>query len=312
MPTRAHKTPLRRPTSARLHRPTPAPSPRFPYDAEGCHWLYRQEHVPSFYLEVTPETWARLQEDLGLAQQRLDADEDDTPYHPLTSFRYEDVTFRRAQIRLRGNPDFWPGMGKMQFQVSFDEDDRDGHFLGLRKILFDSATFNRSFLRDRLAYSIARESGIAAPCANNARVYVNGEYYGLFTNIEKIDEVFLWHRLRAPMGDLWKRAGWQLKTNKDLTDTVRQQVLVMADSYAALDAVFNIPINIRVLAYEALLPAVDGAWAGGLNGYYYDDPHSGRFVELPWDYDGAFTQSDNKYLDPLRWKKTERYYGRPF
>lgn len=315
-PTGSRPTPIQRlrpPTRGPLIRPTPPPPARFPADAEGCHWLFRQEHVPTFHVELSAQTLRLLEFDREVGYDRNEAELEDKPYHPVVSFRYEDVSAPPGvQVRLRGNPNFWAGQNKFQFQFSFDEENRFGHFLGLRKILFDAAQFNRSFLRDRMAYSIAREAGLAAPCANNARIMLNGEYYGLFTHVEKIDEVFLWNRLRQPSGDLWKRADWRLRTNVDRTDTRRVTALRAADDLAALDRVFHVPIGARVLAFEALLPAPDGAWAGGLNAYYYDDPHSGRFVHLPWDYDGAFTQSDNKYLDPLTWEKPERSFGRPF
>ncbi len=303
---------LRPPTRGPLIRPTPPPPARFPYDAEGCHWLFRQEHVPTFHIELSEQTLRLLEFDREVGYERNELELEDKPYHSVVSFRYEDIRAPSVKVRLRGNPNFWAGQNKFQFQFSFDEDNRFGHFLGLRKILFDAAQFNRSFMRDRLSYSIAREAGLAAPCANNARIVLNGEYYGLFTLVEKIDEVFLWNRLRQPSGDLWKRADWRLRTNQDLTDDRRLATLRAAEDLDSLGRVFHVPLGARVLAFEALLPAPDGAWAGGLNAYYYDDPHTGRFVHLPWDYDGAFTQSDNKYLDPLRWEKPERSFGRPF
>ncbi len=303
---------IRPPTRGPLIRPTPAPPARFPYDAEGCHWLLRQDHVPTFHVELSDETLALLEFDREWGYARNELEIEDTPYHPVASFRYGDIEARGVRVRLRGNPNFWAGQNKFQFQFSFDEDNRYGHFLGLRKILFDAAQFNRSFLRDRLAYSVARQAGLGAPCANNARLMLNGAYYGLFTHVEKIDEVFLWNRLRQPTGDLWKRANWRLRTNEDRSDERRLEALLMAADLAALDRIFHVPIGARVLAFEALLPAPDGAWAGGLNAYYYDDPHTGRFVHLPWDYDGAFIQSDYKYVDPLRWEKPERSFGRPF
>lgn len=311
---------LRRPTRGPLVRPTPEPPAQFPRDAEGCHWLFRQDHLPTFHVELSEVTWRLLEFDKAHGPQREALDLDATPYHDVAAFRYVDehrglVVEARddVYVRLRGNPSFWAGQGKFQFQFSFDEDNRFGHFMGLRKLLFDAAEFNRSFLRDRMAYAVAREAGLAAPCTNNARLFVNGEYYGLFTHVEKIDEVFLWNRLRQPTGDLWKRANWRLRTNEDITDDARRLALLETEDFERFGRIFHVPLGARTLAFEALLPAPDGAWAGGLNAYYYDDPHTGRFLHLPWDYDGAFIQSDgNKYLDPLRWDKGERSYGRPF
>ncbi len=304
--------PPARPYAGPLIRPTPAPPSRYAPDSEGCHWLYRQEHVPSFHLTISDIAWRQLEFDREHGPARDILDEDETPYHRLDAIEYDGHIVRNARIRLRGNPNFWAGQGKMQFQISFDEDNEFGHFLGLRKLAFDAAQFNRSFLRDRLALSVARAAGLPAPCANNARLYVNGAYYGLYTNVEKLDEVFLWRRMVEPTGDLYKRSGWDLRSNRDrpVVYERRLDALRAVDSYSALSAWLHVPLSAKVYAFEAMLPAPDGHWAGGFNGYYYDDPHTGRFVLLPWDFDGAFDQ-EAPTIDPLTWRKPERFHGRP-
>src|SRR5690606_16708623 len=124
----------------------------------------------------------------------------------------------------------WPGQKKMQCQVSFNKYDKKGRFRGLKKILFDAAEYNRSFLRDRLAMAIFRDVGVPAPCANNARLDVNGEYYGLFSNIEKVDSEFLERVFEFDEGNLYKRGGgWDKKTNEEDPDESDLEALLDAD-----------------------------------------------------------------------------------
>ena len=111
-----------------------------------------------------------------------------------------------AQVRLRGNPGFsWLG-DKMQFLVSFDEVDPAGRFLGQRALVLDASWYNPTILRDRLAYAYLRRLGVPAPCANNARLTVNGSYYGLYTLIERLDQEFLDRVFgrEAATGTLWE------------------------------------------------------------------------------------------------------------
>lgn len=288
-------------------------------DAEGCPGLYAQDLLPKFDLTLHPAVMATLYEDWIQGRERNSLDEDDTPYRPVAEFRYGDVVIKDAMVRLRGNPNFWLEQNKMQFQISFDEINDNGRFLGFRKLLFDASTFNRHFLRDRMSLWVMRQAGIAAPCANNALIYINGEYYGLFTNLEKLDEEFLTRVFPGhDGGDLWKRRNWEIKTNEDSYNRQRLGQLRNASGETAdgngnlvqLEGLIDIEQALRVYAVDAIIPNSDGPWAGGLNWYLYDHPGIGKFVLLPWDLDNTFDRVDPT-VDPVTYRKDVRYHGRP-
>jgi hypothetical protein len=289
-----------------------------PPDAEGCHAIYAQDLLPTFELFMPPETWELLVMEWATGQATDEAGGNPNPYHPLDEFRYEDIVITDAQVRLRGNPDYWSPEDKLQLQVSFNEVNPKGRFLGLRKVLFDAATYNRHMLRDRLSLSIMRDMGITAPCANNARVDINGEYYGIFTNLERLDKEFLQRNFEDPEGDLWKRASWEITTNEETANDGRITLVKMADSLAEVEELIDLEQALRVYAAEAILPDSDGMWAGGLNYYFYDDPLRGEFVMLPWDLDNTFERFDDPPTgeypvnpDPVVWQKPTTW-GRPW
>ncbi|WP_181197301.1 CotH kinase family protein [Enhygromyxa salina] len=291
-----------------------------PPDEEGCHAIYAQDLLPTFEVTVDPVVWDLLEHEWNNGQANEDLGVNPKPYHPLTEFKYGDITIHDAQIRLRGNPSYWDPLpdDKMQFQIGFHTNDPDGHFLGIKRLVLEAATYNRHMLRDRLALSIMRDVGIRASCANNARLVVNGEYYGVFTNIEKIDEAYLERAFDDPSGDLWKRGNWRLKTNEDTANDDRLSALKDAATPEELFAVLDIEQALRVYAAEAIIPDSDGLWAGGLNFYMYDDPLIGKFVLLPWDLDNTFEyfndEPDGDYPanpDPYVWEKPTTH-GRPW
>jgi hypothetical protein len=289
-----------------------------PLDADGCPGLYAQDLLPTFELTIDPAEWQALEYEWANGLMNEEMGLDPTPYHPLAEFRYGEVVITDALIRLRGNATWWTPEDKLQFQIGFDEYDKDGRFLGLRKLAFDAATFNRHMLRDRLALAAMRDMGVAAPCANNARLDINGEYYGLFTNLEKLDMTFLERVFDDPTGDLYERANWTLKTNEDTATGVRLAALKAAKSSEALTDYLDLEQALQVFAAEAILPNSDGMWAGGLNYYLYDDPLGGRFVLLPWDLDNTFERfngpPEGEYPanpDPVVWHKLLTH-GRPF
>jgi hypothetical protein len=292
-----------------------------PPDAEGCPAIYAQDLLPTFEVTIDPEYWELLMWEWNNGAANEAADLEYNPYHPLVEFRYGDVVIDDAHIRLRGNPTYWEPLplDKMQFQIGFHVDDPDGTFWGLKRLALDAATFNRHMLRDRLSLRFMRDVGIVAPCANNARLVVNGEYYGIFTNIEKLDEVFLQRTMEDPSGDLWQRASWVHESgtgDESRLDLLRD--VDEADELAQLDQLMDVEQALLTYAAEAVIPDSDGAWAGGLNFFVYDDPVRGKFMLLPWDLDNTFERfgddPNGEYPtnpDPIVWEKGTTH-GRPW
>jgi spore coat protein CotH len=277
---------------------------------KGCPEIYAEDILPTFELEIDADVLAALEHEWA------EADDNDLAEHPLAAFRYQDIVITNASIRLRGNASHWPTQGKMQFEIQFNTFAKKGRFMGLRQVLFDAAEYNRSFLRDRLALAILRDAGVPAPCANNARLVVNGEYYGLFTSIEKVDKEFLERHFENSDGNLYKRGGggsldWTKKTNEEIDDLSDIEQLEAADDIGDLLARMNLDQAIVEWAAEAVIPDRDGLWAGGLNGYTYNDPNTG-FTMIPWDLDDSFTRVEPD-IDPVTWKKpADVFHGRPF
>jgi hypothetical protein len=289
-----------------------------PVDEEGCHGIYAQDLLPTFKLRISPEEWEGLVTEWNNGQANEDLGIDPNPYHPLEEFRYNDILITDAKIRLRGNPTYWKPENKMQFQIGFTQYDKDGRFLGLERLAFDAAFANRHMLRDRLALSIMRDMGIIAACANNARIDVNGEYYGIFTNLEKFDETFLERVFEDPTGDLWDRHSWELKTNKKTSNDGRLELLKDAETIEELEEYLDLEQALPVFAAEAIIPDSDGMWAGGLNFFIYDDPLRDKFVLLPWDLDNTFERFNDApngdypaNPDPVVWEKPTSH-GRPW
>jgi len=197
----------------------------------------------------------------------------------------------------------------MQLQISFNTYDKKGRFMGLRKLLFDCARYNESFLRDRLAMTILQDAGVPSPCSNNARLILNGKYYGLFTSIEKVDKEFLERHFEDPEGNLYKRAKWEKTTNESDPGVADIEVLLAAKTIDELDAAMHLEQAILEWAAEAAMPDGDGAWAGGLNFYVYNDPKTG-FNVIPWDLDATFTRLGEN-TDPYTYIKPDNH-GRPF
>lgn len=258
---------------------------------DGCSSLYDQDALPAFDLTMSDEEWAALQAEYTSGTKS---------WHRASftsTLGDEVVTIPDAAVRLAGNPGFsWIGP-KMQFAISFTQSDPDQRFHGLRKLKLDASWYDPTFLRDRLAYAYLRDLGVAAPCANNATLAVNGTMYGLYKNVEFPDQEFLQRVMGSAdsTGVLWKY-GTEATVNEDEADASHVSEFWANTDVAWQEANTDLQGNLLEWAGEALVPQDDGYWCCSHNFYLYEHPSLGMQF-LPWDMDYTF-DSAPYFADP--------------
>jgi hypothetical protein len=122
---------------------------------------------------------------------------------------------------------------RLSYKLKFDEYTADTRFDGLKRLNLHASSSDATRLRELVAYGVFRDFGIVAPRAALAKVYVNGEYEGLFIAVEEIDGRFAKaHFPSGGDGNLYKEA-WPsanldasdavdaLRTNEDIGDVSR-------------------------------------------------------------------------------------------
>jgi hypothetical protein len=126
---------------------------------------------------------------------------------------------------------------------------------------------------------------------------VNGELYGLYANIEKIDKEFL-QRLwdDDDEGPLYKYGSVPSANEEDVNEARLDEWLY--GDLTAIDGVADLEQAVAGWAAEAILPQGDGYFGGRGNFYMYDHPARG-FVFIPWDLDSAFDWVREPRLDPI-------------
>lgn len=257
---------------------------------EGCPAIFQQSEFPEYQVEISQQHWAALEDEFLNRAEREAMGLEPNPYHPV-QLTYNGENVPNVLIKLRGQSSWFEAIElddnpKMQFVLAFNEIDPDGRFYGVRKIGLDMPRTDASFLRQRLALYAMRRAGVPAQCANNARLTINGEYYGLYTNLEKLDKEFLQRMFGDDdEGDLWKGATF-IQTNKDHPSWERYDELWNASNIDELADVVDLDSSILVWAAEATVPHGDGYYNGRANFYVYDHPTRG-FMWLPHDLDSA-------------------------
>jgi hypothetical protein len=261
--------------------PEPSEVTEFP---RPCPDLYADGLLPTFELEISEQVWARLEQAFAAIQAKSPEPDE---WHPFT-FRHGAEVIPDAMIRVRGSS---TSCGGMQFAIAFNKVNEKGRFRGLRRLNFDHGGCR--LMQERLAWSFVRDLGLPAACANHARLVVNGEYYGLFLNLEHMNKDFLRRNFARYQGNLYKY-GKLLKTNEEAPEPSLIEAYWSARQLARVEELVDLPHALAVWAAEAVMPARDNFWLWSWNYYLYEHPTRG-FLYLHNDLDQTFppTEADS-------------------
>jgi spore coat protein H len=248
---------------------------------------------------------------------RLDAALPERIFVPAT-FRWRGITLAGVGVRYKGNSSSFPaGVDlKRGLLIKFGEFAEGQRFIGLRRVALDNGIQFGSLFSERLITDILRAEGVITFRTNYARLFVNGEYLGVYVNEERLDKSFLERAYADPEGSLYDcdeggpganllflgddpalyRQAFEAQTNEetaDLTDLVALIRLINtapdADFAAAIEAAFEVEPFLRTMAVMVLAGAFDQYTGFQPHNYeLYRDPADGRFHYLPYDLDVGF------------------------
>jgi hypothetical protein len=210
-------------------------------------------------------------------------------------------------LRLKGRYGSFRSLdGKSAFLLRFDEWTSDQEPLGLEKLALNNMVQDPSMIHEQLAYMLMRDAGVPAPRSGYARVFVNGELYGLYATIEATDNTeYLESWYGEDEGNLYEgqygsdlEDGWITSYDQDngvdvgFTDlqTLKEALdaMVTPDTFLTdADAVIDMSRYVQFAATEIFLGHWDGyAWTR--NNYFLYHGPDGRWTFMPWGIDQTF------------------------
>jgi CotH protein len=283
-------------------------------DSELCSDLFDQGTLRTYSIDIAPDEWDRIQAEFHDIATLQASGNDFVVKHPVM-FHMGSETVSDATFKLHGQSSWVQTVmsdgdrEKMQFDISFHERDPKGKFHGVGKLVFDMPRSDWTFMHDRLAHAWFRQAGIAAGCAVNARVEINGAYYGMFVAKETTSKSVLRQFFPDhPDGDLWK-GGIQPETNQEMPDWSRQKAFSQAADIASVSSIVDIESSLKTWAGEAAINDADGYYGGNHNFYIYDTGPKG-FVFLPNDTDATFDWLSQNDLTPFNQHPVYFWEGR--
>ncbi|MBN1877341.1 MAG: CotH kinase family protein [Anaerolineae bacterium] len=259
--------------------------------------------VADYTILIDPDDWAYLDDHMR--------NRDLMPAQFIHAGQVYDVG-----VRYRGEIARW--LPKKSWKVEFDSSDL---FAGRHEINLNAEYPDKSLLREWLAYDLFARVGVIAPQANFARLYVNDEYRGLFTEVDQVDQRFLVSVGLDPNGDLYKGDYGTFHIANTYDAYVEQYVkkINKEDSYRdlivfieilnetsqeelpqTLAALMDVGVYLDQYAVQVLIGNYE--WVEK-NFYIYHDRAAGRWQMIPWDVDLSFghNHESSVFDETLSW-----------
>jgi spore coat protein H len=235
----------------------------------------------------------------------------------VCTFQWKDRVMPNVGVRPAGESSRSFRPPKMSMRLKFDAFE-DKKFLGQEELKLDGFFSDPSMIRDRVSYWVYRFV-MPAPRSVHCRLFVNGEFRGLYGVEEVWDDESIRERFGNPIGFLYRIRGealpadpyeyvgnaiglyvpspWDPVTRQEEID--RQHIITFAQTATNapqnLAQVCDIEALLTYFAVSAVTTNVDG-YTGDFevdDHFQYYRPETGRFFILPWDLDNTWGSNDD-------------------
>ena len=273
--------------------------------------LFNRTEIQRIDLWLHDADWAKLR-----------AEFQTNTYYPA-DFTWQGTTVPNVGIRSRGRGS--RSGNKPGLRVDFDRYTTGGKFLGLKSLVLDNLTQDQSGIHESVAMAFYARLGIPASRELHTRLYVNGNYYGLYTIVESVDKEML-ARVFGSIGADVQNDGWlyefkwqdnwffgylgdalleymyrfEATTHESKSDEEKyrpiENLIRLAnntppDRYnAEVGPRLDLAQAVRFIAAQVFLAETDGFLGGfGINNLYlYRLENSDKHVFIAWDADNTF------------------------
>jgi len=270
--------------------------------------VYDDISVPRIDILINPDTLEWIYNNV----------ESTTEFHAVFIFSSAELTDTVENIgfRLRGNTSLYSS--KKSFKISFNTFEQGGQWKGFEKLNLNGEHNDPSVVRSKLCWGLLHDFGVPAPRSNHVRIFINGNYYGLYISVEHVDEQFVGSRFGNNDGNLYKclwpadlaylgsnpdaykvtagdRRVYELKTNTgedDYTDLAHFIDVLNStsdeDFLCEMEKIFNIHDYLKIIATDIFTGNWDGYIYNKNNFYLYHNTETGKFEYIPYDVDNTF------------------------
>jgi spore coat protein CotH len=228
------------------------------------------------------------------------------------------ILYKECGVRYKGFSSWNPDETKNPFSINLDYTYKNQNHAGYKKLKLSNVIYDPSFIREVLAYNIARKYMPAAE-ANFANVFINDTLIGLYSNVEAVDECFAEKHFSRNDNAFFKgnpeTLVYPFGQNANLTyyegdsseyfpyysleseygwEQLSNFIYVLNKDTSNIPKVLNVDRALWMHAFNYSLLNLDSYIAYAQNYYLFQD-ENGQFNTIPWDMNmsfGSFRHSD--------------------
>lgn len=259
----------------------------------------------------------------------------DEPYLLAKSVEINGEVFDSVGVKYKGYSSYDTSNLKNPLHIELDYVRKGQNYQGIKDIKLANGYSDPTFVRETMSYEILRKY-MAAPLANYAKVWANGEYRGLYTNVESINKRFLRKHFHTdgnnpffkcnPTDVVGTNGHSDLKyESPDSADYFMRYEIKSDNGWAELltlmDTLTNYPWKVRnvldvdralwMLVFNNVFVNLDSYTGAFAQNYYLYEDKNDRWLPIVWDLNMSFgsfpllngstllTIPQMKQLDPL-------------
>jgi len=273
--------------------------------------LYDDSRICSIKVTIHPDSLAWIMDNVL------------SDHYFMAQFIFDDGenidTLENIGFRLRGNTSRYAR--KKSFKISFNEYVSGRKFQGVKKVNLNGEHNDPTLIREKLFYDFWKKAGMPERRTSFVKLYINGTYYGLYTNLEEMEKEWVTRVFPNNNGNLYKctypadlvylgpdqqtykdlqnstaTGGrvYELQTNKSQDDYSRLVALITALNHTPdtgfiplIDGILNVNGFLKALALDVATGNWDDYSYNRNNYYLYDNPATGQFEFIAYDPDNT-------------------------
>ena len=266
--------------------------------------LFASDRITSIEIELPQKDWDFIRNQSRSFSESLGKETVESPFEyvkgdvTIDGKKIEDVGIRKKGFLGSLNVE------RPSLKIRFDKYREQNPVDGLDRLTLNNNNQDPSRVCQYLSYKLFRESGTRSPRCGFAKVSVNGNYLGIYSNVDSVRPLFLEREFGDGTGDCFEGTvtdffpDWVKKFEAKNKKASYKDLKKIASALARpepnqdeLKELLNLDAFIQFWAMESLIGFWDGYCSNQNNFFIYQDPKDSKFYFIPWGTDSAFTIS---------------------
>lgn len=269
------------------------------------------EHIVDIQIELPPDSWDEIRFQSRDFTRSLSKESPKSPFKYVKgNVTVDGVLIEDVGIRKKG---FLGSLdsSRPSLKIKFAEYVDQNPIEGIDRLTLNNNKQDPARYCQYLSYKLFRDSGTVAPRCNFAKVTVNGNYLGIYSNVESIRSQMLARNFGDGDGELWEGTvtdffpDWNRrfeKKNKKANYAQLEKITqLLGEENLDLNKLsneINIESFVKFWAMESLIGFWDGYCSNQNNFFLYRNPVDEKLYFIPWGVDSSFSKTTP--LPPFR------------